>query len=191
MPKVNQIFRIKLWITNSHCLHTSLTQSGHSPYTTQVQNTFHECSGASLEAFTNQKNRCSKHSWHVPGSASSGSLSHINLNKFHPSTPDKPCARRGTKQQWDPFIHILTIHEEPVASEDPDKDKHHRQRKREQLSSSETATAAKGNPRTTHKHQLQDFMFPFKEQKMDTVGTWLNCWWKMPRTTEGKFLCHK
>lgn len=67
-----------------------------------MQSTFHECSGASLEAFPNQKNRCSKHSWHVPGSASSGSLSHINLNKFHPSTPDKPCARRGTRQQWDP-----------------------------------------------------------------------------------------
>lgn len=29
---------------------------------------------------------------------------------------------------------------------------------------------------TTYKHELEDFMFPFKEQKMDAVGMRLNCW---------------
>lgn len=40
----------------------------------------------------------------------------------------------------------LTIHEKPVASENPDEDEHDRQGERQQLGSSETPTATEGNP---------------------------------------------
>lgn len=45
-----------------------------------------------------------------------------------------------------PCMTALTVHEKPVASEDPDEDEHDGQGERQQLSSREAPTAAEGNP---------------------------------------------
>lgn len=117
--EMNQTVKITLWFMSNHCLHTPL------PKATQLQDAFHGCSGTSWEAFTNQKNRCPHH---YPSMLLTGLVLRESTTQILPfsktliaaNVTDHPpvsgCVRTGTNWQWNPFIHILTIHEEPVAS---------------------------------------------------------------------------